>query len=137
MNRLEELRAVVKEKNAFNINNMVEEEILEFDEVLNKYKGEWFTVKEDLTTYTKDDVKKLEDILQEVADVDVVISQLEGPFSVNLRDQLTNHFSPERAMELEQWYYTLQERFTDYVQAVILYKLERTIFRNRFNYYGG
>jgi len=125
---------VLKERNKFNLDNIIREELDEFykADMLTKDADFW---KKDLKDYTKDEVKVLENLLQEVSDVIVVISQVEGHFNLALRDKLVDEFNVELASYLETKFNEYVSLFYQFVVDTAKFKCSRTIFRNKFDYY--
>jgi len=137
---LTELIESVKNNNEFNLDNIIQEELDEFKIVTYKYRDFLFNSLDEIDIneeLSKREVKMLEDVIQETADVVVTISQLEGDFDQNLMDKLFEYYGSSIVQTLYNRFQSVIDEFYDEVMFTAVYKCNRTLFRQeRFNYYG-
>ena len=112
---------ILKEANKFNLVDITNEEIGEFREARNEY----------LTALIESSDKryiqrKFEALLDEIADVFVVSEQWEDPISI--RAKLLS-------VEEKRYIGKIFKKHKNYINSVILYKMERTILRNKVSWY--
>jgi len=137
---LTELIGEVKKNNKFNLDWIIKEELDEFKWTSYKYQQLIFNSKNEVDfnpNASKTEVKMLEDVLQEAADVVVVISQLDGDFDQNLRDKLFENYGPGLTSTLFDRFSSLIDNFYGFIVDIAEFKCKRTLFRQiRFDYYG-
>ena len=112
---------ILKEANKFNLVDITNEEIQEFREARLLY-IEALRVSDD-KRYIQ---RKFEAMLDEIADVLVVTDQWESP-----------HFIRRQLLSSEENIYISKSigKSDEYIGAVMLYKMERTILRNKVDWY--
>jgi len=118
---IEEKIEILKESNKFNLESITKEEIGEFREARIEYAKA--LERSDDKKFIQ---KKFEAMLDEISDVMVVTRQWEFP-ERKLRESLT----------VDEYYYIEEiiKENKDYINAVMLYKMERTLIRNLMNWY--
>ena len=112
---------ILKEANKFNLVDITNEEIGEFREARNEYLHA-IEVSDD-KRYIQ---RKFEAMLDEIADVMVVTEQWNHPTFVRKKlmvEEDINYISE------------MIEKHGDYINSVMLYKMERTILRNKVEWY--
>lgn len=122
-NLIKEKINILKKTNKFNLDSITKEEIGEFREARENY------IK--AVTWTDDKKyiqRKFEAMLDEIADVYVVTDQWNDP--VGTRKELLT-------VQENVYIYDLMEDIdiNRYVEAVMLYKMQRTFLRNRVDWY--